>query len=66
MIKRQDPSSLKSPFEVEQWGLIKDHEVETWVLLWTAYAQVAPNLCKKADEYAKIAYNVCIGEDETF
>ena len=66
VIKRQDPSSLKSPFEVEQWGLMKDHVVETWVHLWTAYAQVAPNLCKKAEEYAKIAYKVCVGEDETF
>lgn len=66
VIKRQDPSSLKSPFEVERWGLMRDQVVETWVHLWTAYAQVAPNLCKKAEEYAKVAYKVCVGEDETF
>ena len=66
VIKRQDPSSLKSAFEIEQWGLLTDHLIETWVHLWTAYAHLAPELCKKAEEYAKIAYKICVGEDETF
>ena len=65
-IKREDPQSLKSPFEIEQWGLIDDHLIQTWVLMWTAYAQVAPHLCKKAEEYARITYKICIGEDDTF
>ena len=34
--------------------------------LWTAYAQVAPDLCKKAEERAKITYKICIGDDDTF
>ena len=65
-IKRQNPPSLTSPFEVEQWGLMEDCLIQTWVHLWTAYAQVAPDLGKKAEEYAKITYRICIGEDDTF
>ena len=40
--------------------------VEVWTHLWTAYAKVAPQLCKKAEEYARVSYKICIGEDETF
>ncbi|KAL8713675.1 MAG: hypothetical protein Q9220_002201 [cf. Caloplaca sp. 1 TL-2023] len=65
-VKRHDPMSLKSPFEVEQWGSMTDSLIKTWVYLWTAYAQVAPDLCKKAEEYAKITYKICVGEDLTF
>lgn len=65
-IKRQNPLFLQSSFEVEQWGLMKDCLIQIWVHLWTAYAQVAPGLCKKAEEYAKITYKICIGENDTF
>ncbi|KAL2040023.1 hypothetical protein N7G274_007426 [Stereocaulon virgatum] len=66
VVKRQDPSWLKSAFEVEQWGLMTDSVVEIWVHLWTAYAHLAPDLCKKAEEIAKISYKICVGEAETF
>ncbi|KAL9609961.1 MAG: hypothetical protein Q9167_005313 [Letrouitia subvulpina] len=66
VIKREDPQSLNSPFEIAQWGLVDDCLVQAWVHLWTAYAQVAPNLCSKAEKMAKIAYKICIGEDDTF
>ena len=65
-IKRQEPASFKSTFEVERWGLMEDCLIQTWVHLWTAYAQVAPDLCRRAEEYAKITYRICIGEDDTF
>ena len=65
-VKRQNPSSLNSPFEVEQWGVMEDCLIQTWVHLWTAYAHVAPDLCQKAEEYAKITYRICNGEDDTF
>ena len=45
---------------------MEDHVIETWVHLWTGYAHVAPGLCKKAEEHARIAYRIIIGEDETF
>lgn len=65
-IKRQNPLSLMSPFVVEQWGLMEDYLIHVWLHLWTAYAQVAPELCMKAEEYAKLTYKICIGEDDTF
>ena len=65
-IKRPDPPSLSSPFEIEQWGLMEDCLIDMWVHLWTAYAQVAPDLCGKAEEYARITYRICVGEDDTF
>ena len=65
-IKRQNPLSLKPPFEIDQWSLMEDCLIQTWVHLWTAYAHVAPDLCEKAGEYAKITYRICIGEDDTF
>ncbi len=66
IIKMQPPLSPETHFEVEQWGLMNNCVIQAWVHLWTAYAQVAPDLCKKAEEYAKISYKICIGEDETF
>jgi hypothetical protein len=60
------PAQPNSPFEVTQWGLMVDSVIETWVHLWTAYAIVAPELCEKAEGYAKMAYRMCIGEDVTF
>ena len=65
-INRQNPHSLNSSFEVAQWGLMKDCLIQTWVHLWTAYAHVAPDLCQRAEAYAKITYRICMGEDDTF
>ncbi|KAL8823300.1 MAG: hypothetical protein Q9191_005988 [Dirinaria sp. TL-2023a] len=66
IIVRKNPSSSRSPFHVEQWGLMEDYVVEAWVHLWVAYAQLAPELCEKAQSCARIAYKICVGEDWTF
>jgi len=66
VIKREQPTSLTSIFEIEQWGQVVDHVIETWVHLWVAYATLAPNLCEKCERYARITYKICIGEDVTF
>ena len=66
VIKREIATSISSPFVVEHWGLVNDHLVEAWVHLWAAYAHVAPSLCEKVEECAKIAYKLCVGEDVTF
>lgn len=66
VIKREQPASLTSMFEVEQWGLVMGQVIDTWVHLWVAYAKLAPNLCSKCEGYARVAYKICIGEDETF
>jgi len=67
VIKGAHPfDSYSIPFEVVQWGIMVDSVIETWLHLWTAYARVAPHLCQKAEECAKVAYRICIGEDVTF
>ena len=68
-IVKRDTSSVFSSFQVEQWGLMVDALIETWVHLWMAYERLVPRrpeLCKKAEAYAKTTYKICIGEDETF
>ncbi|KAL9597818.1 MAG: hypothetical protein Q9219_004895 [cf. Caloplaca sp. 3 TL-2023] len=66
VIKREDPQSLLSPFEIERWGLVDDCLVQAWVHLWTAYAKLAPLLCGRAEEMARVTYKICVGEDDTF
>ena len=66
VISHPSSDSPNSSLEVLQWGLAEDHVIEVWTHLWTAYAQVAPHLCQKAEQYARISYKICIGEDETF
>ena len=63
---RQNPVGPNSSFYVEQWGLMVEHVVETWLHLWVAYAQLAPELCEEAERCARISYKICGGEDETF
>ena len=40
-----------------------DYVVEAWEHLQTAYVALAPHLCQKAAEYARVAYKICTGED---
>ncbi|KAF7502553.1 hypothetical protein GJ744_005492 [Endocarpon pusillum] len=53
-------------FVIEQWGLANDYVVEAWVHLWKAYMHVAPQLSGQAEECARTAYRICVGEDVTF
>lgn len=67
VITHQSPDSPNSSsFKVLKWGLTTDEVIETWTHLWTAWGNVAPHLCKEAEEYARVSYKICIGEDETF
>ena len=46
-----------------------DPLIENWVHLWVAYERLVsrrPEPRKKAEEYARMTYKICIGEDETF
>ena len=60
------PDPPVSSFAVLQWGLPHDQVIETWTHLWTAWDKIAPHLCGKAEEYARLSYRVCVGEDDTF
>ena len=66
VISHQSPDSPDSSFEVLQWGLMAEILIETWTHLWRAYAALAPQLCKKAEQFARTTYKICVGEDETF
>ena len=60
------PSSSSMPFEVERWGVMMDGVIQAWIHLCNAYAALAPHMLQKAEECAKVAYRICIGEDVTF
>ncbi len=60
---------LKSTFEITKWGLARDQTVEVWVQLWCAYAVLEGTESKNykmAEEFARLTYKICFGEDETF
>lgn len=60
------PRASGAPMVVKQWGLMEDHLIGCWMLLSLAYHLVAPDLEAQAQEYARITYKICIGEDESF
>ena len=60
------PRISGTPIVVKHWGLMRDCLIECWMLLSDAYHLVAPDLEAQAEEYARISYKICVGEDETF
>ncbi|KAN0087063.1 hypothetical protein V8E54_000751 [Elaphomyces granulatus] len=67
VIKGAHPSDSSGiPFEVVQWGVMMDYVIEAWIHLRAAYMTLAPHLCQRAEECARLAYKMCIGEDVTF
>ena len=52
--------------KVQHWGLMADGVVECWMFLRDAYRLTAPELVVPAEGYAKTAYRMVFGEDETF
>ena len=60
------PRTSLTPMVVKQWGLMQDRLIECWMLLSSAYHLVAPDLETQAEDYARISYKICVGEDETF
>jgi hypothetical protein len=60
------PRVSGTPLVVNQWGLMEIRLIECWMLLSSAYHLVAPDLEIQAEQYARISYKICIGEDETF
>ncbi|EAW07588.1 TPR domain protein [Aspergillus clavatus NRRL 1] len=60
------PHQTGTPLLIRKWGLMKDSLVGCWMILSTAYRDIAPELAIQAGEYARITYRICVGEDETF
>ncbi|PLB52765.1 TPR domain protein [Aspergillus steynii IBT 23096] len=62
----QLPPASGATLSVRKWGLVMDDLVGCWMILCSVYRDVAPELVDRAEEYAKITYRMCVGEDETF
>ncbi|KAJ5324338.1 hypothetical protein N7476_002938 [Penicillium atrosanguineum] len=62
----ETPHASGRPLIVKKWGLMIDSVVGCWMILSGAYHVVAPGLEAQAEEYARISYRICIGEDQTF
>lgn len=54
------------PPVVKEWGLMVDHVVDCWMFVLDVARPVAPWWVDTVQGYAKTAYRVCWGEDETF
>ncbi|EAQ84255.1 hypothetical protein CHGG_10659 [Chaetomium globosum CBS 148.51] len=50
---------------VRKWGMMVGPVVECWMLLRDTYQETAPELVAPAEEYARTAYRIVMGEDET-
>ncbi|CAG8888506.1 unnamed protein product [Penicillium egyptiacum] len=51
---------------VKKWGLAMDNLVVAWIILWRSLLEVAPERAKQAERYARIAYLICVGAEESF
>lgn len=53
---------------IEKWGLVNSYVVEAFASLWEAYGECEgkAGLCGRAEENAKLTYEICIGERESF
>ncbi|KAJ8069889.1 hypothetical protein OCU04_000300 [Sclerotinia nivalis] len=60
------PALPGKPFEVEKLGMTMPGVIEAWVYLCDAYSALAPQHFQQARDCAKLAYRICIGEDDTF
>ena len=53
--------------EVVKWGIVVKEVVDVWVMLWDACVQLGEReKANRADEYARTAYKIVVGEDQTF
>lgn len=60
------PHTTGTSLLVKKWELMMDGLVGCWMCLSSAYREVAPDLVVQAEDYARITYRICVGEDETF
>ncbi|CAG8351337.1 unnamed protein product, partial [Penicillium nalgiovense] len=57
---------VEEPLVVKKWGLAMDNLVVAWIILWGTLLEVAPESAKQAERYARMAYLICVGEEESF
>ncbi|KAI0903186.1 hypothetical protein F4823DRAFT_629616 [Ustulina deusta] len=59
------PRGGGTQLEIRRWGHVENACVRAFLHLYGAYKLIAPELCPKAKEYAKITYSICTGTDVT-
>ncbi|CAG7940591.1 unnamed protein product [Penicillium nalgiovense] len=57
---------VEGPLVVKKWGLAMDNLVVAWIILWGTLLEIAPESAKQAERYARMAYLICVGEEESF
>lgn len=54
-------------FEISEWGLMTDYSVETFLHIHSAFNSMGAQMdLARAENYAKTAYKILVGEDDTF
>lgn len=53
-------------FRVKRWGLMVDFVIEVLMHMWAACRELKPEICGGLEAAARLAYKICLGEDETF
>ncbi|KAF2966802.1 hypothetical protein GQX73_g6792 [Xylaria multiplex] len=57
------PRGGKNQLEIRRWGHIENACVLAFQYLHSAYLTIAPDLCPKVKEYAKVVYSICTGTE---
>ena len=59
--------SSQTCFEISKWGLLTDYSVETFLHIHAAFIAMGAQMdSARAENYAKTAYKILVGEDDTF
>jgi hypothetical protein len=67
VITGADPPSKSTRFTVEKWGLVYADVITAFGWIRTAFfKKKSPENGVRADQYARMAYKLCVGEDATF
>ncbi|KAJ5384888.1 Tetratricopeptide-like helical [Penicillium concentricum] len=57
---------VEGPLVVKKWGLPMDDIVVALLLLRRSLLEVAPERAMQVERYARMAYLICVGEEESF
>ncbi|KAI9640898.1 hypothetical protein NHQ30_010739 [Ciborinia camelliae] len=60
------PALPGKSLKIEKWGIMMPGVMEALDYLRDVYADFAPQYLQQAEDYAKLAYTMCIGEDHTY
>lgn len=59
--------SSQTCFEISNWGLMTDYLVETFLHIHAAFTAMGAEMdSARAENYAKTAYKILVGEDDSF